>query len=278
MKKKGRLLLAFITVAVLVMVFGFTALAYSEKNIIFNDNGIELEPNSDINLENNVVNPKTIINIYSEAPYTYKITVDGNDQSLSHYTEHTFSLGEKDTILYYTGFDVDGSTVTVKFVTTLPTPVTPELESIPAPEPEKPAWKPTTKEEIYQCSLKQSTPPVVETNDETTKVVNEVQGTACLAVFENVCETTGFTMGSTFNIFEEGTDLNGTPAYTFKDGQARTSIMTIPENLRKEGRTFMMVCVSEDGKPYTYKDTDSDPNTITFTYDRLYAFALVYKD
>ena len=60
--------------------------------------------------------------------------------------------------------------------------------------------------------------------------------------------------------------------------QAATITLTIPKTLQAAGREFKMICVTKGGLPIVLSDTDSNPNTITFTTDSYYAFALIYKD
>ncbi len=39
-----------------------------------------------------------------------------------------------------------------------------------------------------------------------------------------------------------------------------------------------MVCVAQNGIPIIFNDQDKNPDTVTFSTDKFYAFALVYRD
>ena len=57
-----------------------------------------------------------------------------------------------------------------------------------------------------------------------------------------------------------------------------TVILTIPEDLQKEGRNWRMICISRYGYAYSFPDQDEDDATITFSPDRFYAFAMAFND
>lgn len=54
--------------------------------------------------------------------------------------------------------------------------------------------------------------------------------------------------------------------------------LTLPRDIQKTDRTFRMVCITRDGKSYSFADQDDDDATVTFTPDRFFAFALCYND
>lgn len=54
-------------------------------------------------------------------------------------------------------------------------------------------------------------------------------------------------------------------------------VLGIPAGAVKEGRTFSLVCLDENGKTVELPDTDSDPNTVTVELSRFGSFALIYK-
>lgn len=54
--------------------------------------------------------------------------------------------------------------------------------------------------------------------------------------------------------------------------------ITIPDDLIQPDRHWRMVCISRDGKPYSFEDEDNNDSTITFTTNRFYAFAMCYND
>lgn len=101
-------------------------------------------------------------------------------------------------------------------------------------------------------------------------IQNAMQGTKCFEVFQNTAGD--YTIARTYNIYP----LNSESQYSTKE--KITISLTIPESLRKEKREFRMICVTQDGIPVILKDIDKDPNTITFSTDKFYAYALIYKD
>ena len=57
-----------------------------------------------------------------------------------------------------------------------------------------------------------------------------------------------------------------------------TICLTLPADLQKSDRNWRMICVSRDGLVYSFADEDEAPETITFSPDRFYAFALCFND
>ena len=57
-----------------------------------------------------------------------------------------------------------------------------------------------------------------------------------------------------------------------------TICLTLPADLQKTDRNWRMICVSRDGLVYSFADEDEEPETITFSPDRFYAFALCFND
>jgi len=99
-------------------------------------------------------------------------------------------------------------------------------------------------------------------------IFNSMQGPLCFDSFEAVLGD--FTIGRTYNICP-----NNSKVYSMSDSARIT--LTIPKALRKDGRVFKMICVTENGAPYVLNDLDNNPNTITFSTNKFYAFALIYK-
>lgn len=134
-------------------------------------------------------------------------------------------------------------------------------------------WQPTTQEEKirYSCfgkeKLEYTTPDNQPFN---INIQNAMQGEKCFEVFQNIAGD--YTIARTYNIYPIGTQLQ----YSTPD--EITVSLTIPEILRQKNREFKMICVSQNGIPFIFEDKDKDPDTITFSTDKFYAFALVYKD
>lgn len=134
-------------------------------------------------------------------------------------------------------------------------------------------WQPTTQEEKirYSCfgkeKLEYTTPDNQPFN---INIQNAMQGEKCFEVFQNIAGD--YTIARTYNIYPIGTQLQ------FSTPNKITVSLTIPEILRQKNREFKMICVSQNGIPFIFEDKDKDPDTITFSTDKFYAFALVYKD
>ena len=133
-------------------------------------------------------------------------------------------------------------------------------------------WAPKTPDEIKRYSVvgtEQITPFVDKSSGFSLTIKNTMQGPNCYAVFESMLN--GFTIGRTYDIYPNGQKVQTTDkeiAFSFE----------IPKVLLKEGRTYQMICVSQNGQPVILKDLDTKPNTITIKTNKFYAFALVYKD
>lgn len=54
--------------------------------------------------------------------------------------------------------------------------------------------------------------------------------------------------------------------------------LTIPMDLQWPGRNWRMICVGRFGEVFSFPDEDTDDETITFSPDRFYAFAMAYND
>lgn len=57
-----------------------------------------------------------------------------------------------------------------------------------------------------------------------------------------------------------------------------TIVLTLPMDVCKVGRNFRMICISRNGYAYSFKDTDTDDTTLTFSPNRYGAFAIAYND
>lgn len=153
--------------------------------------------------------------------------------------------------------------------------LSPEFEYIAAAaiQKEEPkGWEPTTPDEIRRytaCGSEEVKYTADEKNVYPVTVQNSVQGEKCFDSFDAVLGE--YVIGKTYNIFP-----SGEPTYQM-DSKARITL-NIPESLQADGRTFRMICVTENGRPVVLEDMDSNSETITFETDTYYAFALVYKD
>ncbi len=132
-------------------------------------------------------------------------------------------------------------------------------------------WKPTTPDEIkrYACVGKEAvqyTPS--KDNAYKIEIKNAIQGPMCFKSFEAVLGD--YTIGRTYNIYPP----SGTTYSMDKEVQFT---IKIPSAIYKENREYKMICVTEDGRPTVYNDSDSDPETITIKTDKFYAYALIYK-
>lgn len=134
-------------------------------------------------------------------------------------------------------------------------------------------WKPSTPEEAkrYECFGKDKVQYVIPANSPyPITIENAMQGSKCFEVFEAV--SNGYSIGRTYNIYPKGNRTNA------PIGEKVKITLTIPDELRKEGRIFKMICVSGKGIPTVLEDLDESNGSITFETDKFYAFALVYND
>ena len=57
-----------------------------------------------------------------------------------------------------------------------------------------------------------------------------------------------------------------------------TVVLTLPEDIQNTGRNFRMVCISRQGRAYSFADEDADDATLTFSANRFGAYAICYND
>lgn len=134
-------------------------------------------------------------------------------------------------------------------------------------------WQPTTEEEKirYACFGKEKVEFTIPNNQPfNINIQNAMQGEKCFDVFRNVAGD--YTIARTYNIYPLESETK------YATNNKVTISLTVPKTLQKENREFKMICVSQNGLPYIFEDQDKDPNTITFSTDKFYAFALIYKD
>ncbi|MDE7286285.1 MAG: leucine-rich repeat domain-containing protein, partial [Lachnospiraceae bacterium] len=132
-------------------------------------------------------------------------------------------------------------------------------------------WKPATPDEIrrYACMGKEAVQYTLsKDNAYQIAIDNAMQGPMCFKSFEAILGD--YTIGRTYNIYS----LSDT-AYSM-DKEIQFTI-EIPSAIYKEDREYRMICVTKDGQPIIYNDTDNNPETITIKTNKFYAYALIYK-
>ena len=97
-----------------------------------------------------------------------------------------------------------------------------------------------------------------------------IQGSVAEAIFKaNI--PLGWNSAFSFNL-----SINGKNEYSKKDG---TIVLYVPSELQKEGREFKILAMDKNGKVFEVKDSDTNPNVVTFTPNiEGYAYYLIYKD
>ena len=111
-------------------------------------------------------------------------------------------------------------------------------------------WKPTTPDEIkrYACVGKEAvqyTPS--KDNAYKIEINNAIQGPMCFKSFEAVLGD--YTIGRTYNIYPP----SGT---TYSMDKEVEFTIKIPSAIYKENREYKMICVTEDGQPTVYNDSE----------------------
>lgn len=151
--------------------------------------------------------------------------------------------------------------------------ITNNLSSNHSDDPNMEFWQPITEEEKthYACFGKEKIEFTTPNNQPSNiSIQNAMQGEKCFEVFQNVAGD--YTIARTYNIYPLGSETD------YATNSKVTISLTVPKILQKENREFKMICVSQNGIPYIFEDQDKDPKTVTFSTDKFYAFALVYKD
>jgi len=105
-------------------------------------------------------------------------------------------------------------------------------------------------------------------------ISKKYQGRACYEAF--AAYIGDHTLGSTYNITV--TDKSAARNRIMTSDKPYQFKVTIPEELRKSGRTFRMIGLAQD-VVNVFDDADTDGSTITFSSNRPTAtYALIYKD
>jgi len=136
------------------------------------------------------------------------------------------------------------------------------------------SWQPSAQEEQKLFSKKTSEPvsfSSIKTSaiPGTITMESEVQGDQFIDAVS--AGLNGYQIGYTYNMYIGGQELHSL-ASPF------TITLSIPASLQKEGRSFEMIGTDDHGVPYFLTDQDQRADTITFTTDKSYAFALCYKN
>ncbi len=262
--KKGLLL-----AAMLVMLFGMSRVIYART--------YESETVNCMDLSINDVLMNGVTLTYDGTMY-----IRDGDASLQTYTSGTpFIVPGPRIISNITGVIITTDGPSSIQIMLMPYDL-PEESSVPetvpetAPEEEIPAWKPTTPEDIERFSYVSGSEPEVTVGDGTLVIENSVQGPACMESMKAALPE-GYEIGHTYNIYPYGLVMeDATERYHSKEDLNFT--MKIPADLAKEGRTFMFLCISEDGKPFLFENASENADEITITTNRFYAYALIYTD
>ena len=133
-------------------------------------------------------------------------------------------------------------------------------------------WTPSTPDELYRFAFKSTEPIAYKLASAAgyhVDIKGEVQGSKFFDAVEIVLGR--FQIGRTYNIY-----LDGQKMVDFV--KPIRIVIDIPKDLRRENREFIMIGVDKYGVPCILKDLDLDPNTITFSMEASYAYALCYND
>lgn len=197
---------------------------------------------------------------------TYKVRIKVYSDNINLYTHSDYAVTEE---YYYTGSGNFGNENNASDDSGNYVPNTYSASE----EPVEVAWTPTTEEEKtrYLCYGKEKVEYTTK-NDQLfdVNIQNAMQGKQCFEVFENAAGN--YTIARTYNIYPLGSKEK------YATEEKVTISLVVPETLRKQNREFKMICVSQDGIPFIFDDKDKDPDTITFSTDKFYAYALIYKD
>lgn len=103
------------------------------------------------------------------------------------------------------------------------------------------------------------------------KVVHHSQGPLCDAAFK-------YAQGKDWLVTDYFNITVNDNLTTYEIPNSVKIKLTIPSDLRLEGRKWRMVCISKGGVPFSFEDEDTDDTTITFTTNKFYAYAMCYSD
>lgn len=215
--------------------------------------------------------------IYWGDPLTYKIYID--DKLVHTFPDHTTS-DQPDTVTSYKlkkdlklkevkenivgqGTWIESGTMEFYFSTVESTPTVASI------------WRPTTPEDLERYSYFVSELATFLPGGDASElyITNAVQGPACIKCMK-IFKPKNYEIAATYNILPSASKNSK----FYHSDKEYTFTMKIPDEFQKEGRTFIFLCISEDGMPYLYKNNSLKSDRITITTDRFYAYALLYSD
>lgn len=143
-------------------------------------------------------------------------------------------------------------------------------------------WKPQTQEEKQRASYVYPGKVITKAEgvegqeiESPISVEPAMQGSLCIDVMKRDLSK-GYSIAYTYNI-TYGEEKAGEKKIYSIDEPIRIT-MSIPKELLKEGRSFEMICVSENGATYKIPAEVDENGNLTFTTRYFYAYALTYKD
>ena len=137
------------------------------------------------------------------------------------------------------------------------------------------SWVPETAEEKERASYVQKGNVLLKKGNNLVSVQKVMQGPLCITAMKNAL-LPGEKIAYTYNIkYIAGGSANRT---VYKIDEPIEISMEMPKELLKEGRTFYMMCVSENGTTFKLPATVDKDGNLTFTTQYFYAFAIIYKD
>ena len=102
-----------------------------------------------------------------------------------------------------------------------------------------------------------------------------MQGPLCIAAMKNAMQQDE-KIAYTYNIkYIAGGSVNRT---VYQIDKPIEISMEMPKELLKEGRTFSILCVSENGITFRIPATVDKDGNLTFTTQYFYAYAIIYQD
>ena len=137
------------------------------------------------------------------------------------------------------------------------------------------SWVPETAEEKERASYVQKGNVLLKKGNNLVSSQTVMQGPLCITAMKNAL-LPGEKIAYTYNIkYMAGGSANRT---VYKIDEPIEISMEMPKELLKEGRTFYMMCVSENGTTFKLPATVDKDGNLTFTTQYFYAFAIIYKD
>lgn len=137
------------------------------------------------------------------------------------------------------------------------------------------SWVPETAEEKERASYVQKGNVLLKKGNNLVSIQKVMQGPLCITAMKNAL-LPGEKIAYTYNIkYIAGGSANRT---VYKIDEPIEISMEMPKELLKEGRTFYMMCVSENGTTFKLPATVDKDGNLTFMTQYFYAYAIIYKD